>query len=125
MNENQLSSIVFSDALKVHKNLSPGLLESSYEECLFYELNKSGLFIERQKSLPLIYENIKLDIGYRVDLLIEKKLIIELKSVDALNDIHFAQLLTYLKLSNCKLGLLINFNVTLIKNGIKRIANNL
>ena len=125
MNENQLSSIVFSDALKVHRNLGPGLLESSYEECLFYELNKSGLFIERQKPLPLIYEDFKLDIGYRVDLLIEKKLIIELKSVDALNDIHFAQLLTYLKLSNCKLGLLINFNVTLIKNGIKRIANHL
>ncbi len=125
MNENELSHIVFNGALKVHRNLGPGLLESSYEECLFYELNKSGLFIERQKSLPLIYENIKLDIGYRVDLLIEKKLIIELKSVDALNDIHFAQLLTYLKLSNCKLGLLINFNVTLIKNGIKRIANNL
>ncbi len=125
MNENQLSSIVFNDALKVHRNLGPGLLESSYEECLFYELNKSGLFVERQKSLPLIYEDIRLDIGYRVDLLIEKKLIIELKSVDALNDIHFAQLLTYLKLSNCKLGLLINFNVTFIKNGIKRIANNL
>ena len=125
MNENELSHIVFNGALKVHRNLGPGLLESSYEECLFYELNKSGLFIERQKSLPIIYENIKLDIGYRVDLLIEKKLIIELKSVDALNDIHFAQLLTYLKLSNCKLGLLINFNVTLIKNGIKRIANNL
>ena len=125
MNENELSRIVYNDALKVHRNLGPGLLESSYEECLFYELKKSGLFVERQKSLPLIYEDIKLDIGYRVDLLIEKKLIIELKSVDALNDIHFAQLLTYLKLSNCKLGLLINFNVTLIKNGIKRIANNL
>lgn len=125
MDENQLSRIVFSDALKVHRNLGPGLLESSYEECLFHELNKSGLFVERQKSLPLVYENVKLDIGYRVDLLIEKKLIIELKSVDALNEIHFAQLLTYLKLSNCKLGLLINFNVTLIKNGIKRIANNL
>jgi GxxExxY protein len=91
----------------------------------FMNLINSGLLIERQKPLPLIYEDIKLDIGYRVDLLIEKKLIIELKSVDALNEIHFAQLLTYLKLSNCKLGLLINFNVTLIKNGIKRIANNL
>ncbi len=125
MNENQLSGIVFRDALKVHRNLGPGLLESSYEECLFYELNKSGLLIERQKPLPLVYEDVKLEIGYRVDLLIEKKLIIELKSVDALNDIHFAQLLTYLKLSNCRLGLLINFNVTLIKNGIKRIANNL
>jgi GxxExxY protein len=125
MNENELSRIVFNDALKVHRNLGPGLLESSYEECLFYELQKSGLLIERQKPLPLIYEDIKLDIGYRVDLLIERKLIIELKSVETLNDIHFAQLLTYLKLSNCKLGLLINFNVTLIKNGIKRIANNL
>jgi GxxExxY protein len=125
MNENELSLIVFNDALKVHRNLGPGLLESSYEECLFYELNKSGLLIERQKPLPLIYEDVKLEIGYRVDLLIEKKLIIELKSVDALDDIHFAQILTYLKLSNCKLGLLINFNVTLIKNGIKRVANNL
>ena len=125
MNENELSRIVFNDALKVHRNLGPGLLESSYEECLFYELKKSGLLIERQKPLPLIYEDVKLDIGYRVDLLIERKLVVELKSVDALNEIHFAQLLTYLKLSNCKLGLLINFNVTLIKNGIKRIANNL
>ena len=125
MNENELSRIVFNDALKVHRNLGPGLLESSYEECLFYELQKSGLLIERQKPLPLIYEDIKLDIGYRVDLLIERKLIIELKSVETLNDIHFAQLVTYLKLSNCKLGLLINFNFTLIKNGIKRIANNL
>ena len=122
MNENELSRIVFNDALKVHRNLGPGLLESSYEECLFYELKKSGLLIERQKPLPLIYEDVKLDIGYRVDLLIERKLVVELKSVDALNEIHFAQLLTYLKLSNCKLGLLINFNVTLIKNGIKRIA---
>ena len=125
MNENELSRIVFNGALKVHRNLGPGLLESSYEECLFYELQKSGLLIERQKPLSLIYEDIKLDIGYRVDLLIERNLIIELKSVETLNDIHFAQLLTYLKLSNCKLGLLINFNVTLIKNGIKRIANNL
>lgn len=125
MNENELSRIVFNDALKVHRNLGPGLLESSYEECLFYELQKSGLLIERQKPLPLIYEDSKLDIGYRVDLLIERKLIIELKSVETLNYIHFAQLVTYLKLSNCKLGLLINFNVTLIKNGIKRIANNL
>ena len=125
MNENELSRLVFDNALKVHRSLGPGLLESSYEACLFYELNKSGLLIERQKPLPLIYEDVMVDIGYRVDLLIEKKLIVELKSVDALNEIHFAQLLTYLKLSNCKLGLLINFNVTLIKNGIKRIANNL
>lgn len=125
MTENELSKIVFDSALRVHRNLGPGLLESSYEECLFYELNKSRLLIERQKALPLIYEDIRLDVGYRVDLLIEKKLVIELKAVEALNEVHFAQMLTYLKLSNCKLGLLINFNVTLIKNGIKRIANNL
>lgn len=125
MTENELSRVAFESALKVHQNLGPGLLESSYEECLFYELNKTGLVIERQKALPLIYETVKLDIGYRIDLLIENKLIIELKAVEVLNDVHFAQLLTYLKLSNCKLGLLINFNVSLIKNGIKRIANNL
>jgi GxxExxY protein len=125
MTENELSRVAFESALKVHKNLVPGLLESSYEECLFYELNKSGLVVERQKASPLIYETVKLDIGYRIDLLIENKLIIELKAVEVLNDVHFAQLLTYLKLSNCKLGLLINFNVSLIKNGIKRIAKNL
>jgi len=125
MRENELSRIVFDSALKVHQNLGPGLLESAYEECLFYELKKSGLQIEKQKSLPLIYEEVKLDVGYRLDIIVENKLILEIKSVEALNDIHFAQLLTYLKLTNCKLGLLINFNVTLIKNGIKRIVNNL
>lgn len=125
MNENELSKIVFDCALKVHQNLGPGLLESAYEECLFYELKKSGLDIEKQKPLPLIYEEVKLDIGYRVDIIVENKLILEIKSVDALNDVHFAQLLTYLKLTDCKLGLLINFNVNLIKNGIKRVVNNL
>lgn len=125
MRENELSRIVFDSALKVHQNLGPGLLESAYEECLFYELKKSGLLIEKQKSLPLIYEEVILDVGFRLDIIIENKLILEIKSVEALNDIHFAQLLTYLKLTNCKLGLLINFNVTLIKNGIKRIVNNL
>lgn len=125
MSENELSKIVFDCALKVHQNLGPGLLESAYEECLFYELKKSGLDIEKQKPLPLIYEEVKLDIGYRVDIIVENKLILEIKSVDALNDVHFAQLLTYLKLTDCKLGLLINFNVNLIKNGIKRVVNNL
>ncbi len=125
MTENELSKIVFDCALKVHQNLGPGLLESAYEECLFYELKKTGLNIQKQKALPLIYEEVKLDIGYRIDILIENKLILEIKSVEALNDIHFAQLLTYLKLTNCKLGMLINFNVTLIKNGIKRVVNNL
>ncbi len=125
MTENELSRIVFDCALKVHQSLGPGLLESAYEECLFYELRKQGLNVEKQKPLPLIYEEVKLDIGYRIDIIVNNKLIIEIKSVEALNDVHFAQLLTYLKLTNCKLGLLINFNVTLIKNGVKRVVNNL
>ena len=125
MTENELSRIVFDCALKVHKGLGPGLLESSYEACLFYELKKLGLNVVKQKSLPLVYEEVKLDIGYRIDIIVEDKLILEIKSVDALNYIHFAQLLTYLKLTNCKLGLLMNFNVVLIKDGIKRIVNNL
>ena len=125
MTENELSRIVFDCALKVHQSLGPGLLESAYEECLFYELRKIGLRVEKQKPLPLIYEEVKLDVGYRIDIIVENKLIIENKSVEALNDVHFAQLLTYLKLTNCKLGLLINFNVSLIKNGVKRVVNNL
>lgn len=106
MTENELSKVVFDCALKVHRNLGSGLLESSYEECLFYELKKLGLNVEKQKALPLVYEEVKLDIGYRIDIIIENKLIIEIKSVEALNDVHFAQLLTYLKLTNCKLGLM-------------------
>ena len=125
MSENELSRIVFDCALKVHQNLGPGLLESAYEECLFYELKKTGVEVQKQKGLPLIYEDVKWDIGYRIDIIIENKLILEIKSVEALNDVHFAQLLTYLKLTDCKLGMLINFNVNLIKNGIKRVANNL
>ncbi len=104
--------------------MGPGLLESSYRECLFYELAKAGLSVEKEKSLPLVYESVKLDYGYRVDLMIEKKIIVGVKSVDFLNDVHLAQILTYLKLANCKLGLLLNFNVTLLKNGIRRIVNN-
>jgi GxxExxY protein len=123
MNENELAKIVFELGLKVHKNLGPGLLESSYEECLFYEINKLGIKVEKQMALPLIYEEVKLDIGYRIDLIVENKLIIEIKSVEALNDLHMAQILTYLKLSNCKLGLLINFNSVLFKNGVKRVIN--
>jgi GxxExxY protein len=125
MTENELSKLVFDSALKVHQALGPGLLESAYEECLFYELKKLGLNVQKQKALPLIYEDVKLEIGYRIDIFIENKLILEIKSVEALNDVHFAQLLTYLKLTNCKLGMLINFNVALIKNGIKRVVNNL
>ena len=123
MIENELAKTAFDAGMKVHKTLGAGLLESAYEECLFYELQKGGLFVEKQKALPLIYEDVKLDAGYRIDLMVEKKLVIEIKSVEALNDLHLAQILTYLKLSGCKLGLLINFNTVLFKNGVKRIIN--
>lgn len=123
MTENETSKIVFESALKVHKVLGPGLLESAYEECLFYELKKSNLKVEKQKALPLIYEEVKLDVGYRIDMIIENKFIIEVKSVEALTDVHLAQLLTYLRLSDCRLGLLINFNVKLLKEGVRRVIN--
>jgi len=125
MIENELAKIVFEAGMKVHKALGAGLLESAYEECLFYELQKSGVFVEKQRALPLVYENVKLEIGYRIDLLVEQKLVVEIKSVEALNDLHLAQILTYLKLSDCKLGLLINFNSVLFKNGVRRVVNNL
>ncbi|MFD2035758.1 GxxExxY protein [Belliella marina] len=123
MNENEIARIVFDSALKVHKNLGPGLLESAYEECLYFELRKCNLNVVKQRALPLIYEDVFLEVGYRVDLMIENKFVVEIKSVDALNDIHLAQVLTYLKLSGCKLGMLINFNVTLLKHGVKRVIN--
>lgn len=123
MHENDISQIVFDAGLKVHRNLGPGLLESAYEECLFHELQKTGLYVEKQKPMPLVYEEVKLDIGYRLDFLVESKVVVEIKAVEALNDIHLAQVLTYLKLSKCKLGLLINFNSTLFKNGYRRILN--
>lgn len=123
MTENEIASIVFESALKVHKRLGPGLLESAYEECMFYELKKTNLKVEKQKALPLIYDEVRLDVGYRLDLIIEDKFIVEIKSVENLNDLHLAQILTYLRLSNCKLGLLINFNVILLKNGVKRVIN--
>jgi GxxExxY protein len=125
MTENELSNVVIGSAIKVHSALGPGLLESAYKECLFYELRRAGLAVEKEKPLPLVYESVKLECGYRVDLLVEGKLIIEIKAVEGLTDIHLAQVLTYLKLSNCKLGLLINFNVVLVKQGIKRVVNNL
>jgi GxxExxY protein len=123
MTEDEISKIVFESALKVHKVLGPGLLESAYEECLFYELKKFDLKVEKQKALPLIYEEVKLDVGYRIDIIIEDKFIVEVKSVEALTDVHLAQLLTYLRLSDCRLGLLINFNVKLLKEGVRRVIN--
>jgi GxxExxY protein len=125
MTENELSKLVFDSGLKVHKTLGPGLLESAYEECLSFELQKLGLKVEKHKALPLVYEEVKLDAGYRIDLLIENKLNIEIKSVEALNDLHLAQILTYLRLSNCKLGMLINFNSVYFKDGVKRVVNGL
>ena len=123
MTENQISKIVLDAAFKVHTKLGPGLLESAYRECLFYELKQVGLDVRKEVPLPLVYEKVKLDVGYRVDLLIENKFIVELKSVDKLNEVHLAQTLTYLKLSKIKLGLLINFNVARLKHGIKRVIN--
>lgn len=123
MTENEIAKIVFDCALHVHKNLGPGLLESAYEECLVYTLMKRGLSVEKQKALPLIFEEVKLDAGYRVDILVEKKFIVEIKSVQELDDIHLAQIITYLKLSGCKLGALINFNTVLLKDGFKRVIN--
>ncbi|MBK8352883.1 MAG: GxxExxY protein [Chitinophagales bacterium] len=125
MKENELSHIIIGLAIDVHNALGPGLLESAYQECLFYKLSKEGFKVEKEKRMPLVYEDVKLDCGYRIDLLVEEKLVIEIKSVDVLDDIHLAQTLTYLKLGNYKLGLLINFNVTLLKHGIKRVVNGL
>ena len=125
MNENDLAKIVYESGLKVHRALGAGLLESAYEECLFYELTKQNILVEKQKALPLVYKDVKLDAGYRIDLFVERRLIVEIKAVEALHDLHLAQILTYLKLSDCKLGLLINFNTVLFRNGVKRVVNGL
>jgi GxxExxY protein len=123
MTENELSRIIFDSGLKVHKALGPGLLESAYEVCLAHELTQLNIQVERQVALPVKYNNIELDAGYRIDLLIENKVIIEIKAIKDFEDIHLAQLLTYLKLSGCKLGLLINFNKLLFKDGVRRVIN--
>ena len=121
--ENDLSYNVIGLAMKVHSALGPGLLESAYKECLAYELIKAGFDAKKEYPLPLVYEDVRLECGYRCDILVENRLVLELKSVELLNDIHLAQTLTYLKLAKCKLGLLLNFNVLSMKNGIKRIIN--
>lgn len=120
MNTNDLTSIIIGCAINVHRVLGPGLLESAYEECLAFEFKEAGLQFDRQKPVPVVFKEIKLECGYRIDILVENKIVIELKSVDQLAPIHDAQILTYLKFSNKNTGLLINFNVTLLKNGIKR-----
>jgi GxxExxY protein len=124
-NENELARIVTSCSLEVHRTLGPGLLESVYEKCLLYELKQKSLNVEQQTRLPVIYKNELIDCGLRLDLWIEKKIIIELKSVEELNNVHLAQMITYLKLTGNKLGLLINFNVPIIKDGIRRVVRNL
>lgn len=123
VSENEISKIVYESGYLVHKSLGPGLLESAYEECIFYELNKHGLLVEKQKPMPLVYDEVKLNVGYRLDFLIESKFVLEIKSVESLNDVHLAQILTYLRLSKCKLGMLINFNTLQFKNGVKRVIN--
>ncbi len=125
MTENELSKIIVNTAYQIHQKLGPGLLESVYEEIMYYELSKQGLNVERQKGIPVIWDELRMEIGFRADLIVERKVIIELKSVEAIAPVHPKQLLTYLKLTGLKLGLLINFNEPLIKNGITRIVNNL
>lgn len=125
MSENEVSKIVVDAAIQVHKELGPGLLESAYEHCLAYELMQRDIKVRPQVPLPLIYKDVKLDCGYRMDLLVEDKLVVEVKSIETFCDIHMAQMITYLRLANCRLGLLLNFNVTLMKTGIKRVAYNL
>jgi GxxExxY protein len=120
---NLLSYKIIGLAIEVHKQLGPGLLESGYQECLFYEIKNAGLFVEKEKSLPILYKEIKLDHGYRIDLIVENELVIELKTVETFTEVHFAQIITYLKLGDYPLGLLINFNSKILKNNIKRFVN--
>jgi GxxExxY protein len=123
MLENEITQIIIREAIYVHSKLGPGLLESTYKKCLIHRLMKIGLKVAFENPIPVIFEEVHLECGYRADIIVEGKVIIEIKSVEALNDIHKAQLLTYLKLSNIKVGLLINFNVLVLKDGLKRIVN--
>ncbi len=123
MIENEISKKIIGCAIEVHKHLGPGLLESAYQECLYFELKLAGLRVQKEKPMPIVYKEVKLDHGYRIDLLIEEKVVIEIKTIDAFNDVHIAQVLTYLRLGSYKLGLLLNFQVTILKTGIKRVIN--
>jgi len=125
MTENELSKVIVDCCFNVHTEIGPGLFESVYEECLYYLLIKNGLLVERQKEIPVVFQEIKMELGFRADLVVEGKVIVELKSVEILAPVHQKQMLTYLRLTEMKLGLLINFNEALIKNGIQRIVNNL
>lgn len=125
MTENELSKIIVNSCYQIHNELGPGLFESVYEECLYFELIQKGLLVERQKELPVVYKSLKMEIGFRSDLIVEKKVIVEIKSQEAIAPVHQKQVLTYLRLTGLKLGLLINFNEALIKDGIQRIVNKL
>ena len=125
MTENELSKIIVDLAYRIHSRLGPGLLESVYEGILSYELHKAGLYVEKQKGIPVFWDNLKMDLGFRADIIVDKKVVIEIKSVETIAPVHQKQVLTYLKLTDLKLGLLINFNVALIKDGITRIVNHL
>ncbi len=125
MTENEIARVIVDKCFKIHKSLGPGLFESVYEEIMVYELYKEGFEFTRQQPIPVIWEEVKLDIGFRSDIIVESKVIIEIKSIELLAPVHYKQLLTYLRLTGLKLGLLVNFNQELIKNGIHRIVNNL
>jgi GxxExxY protein len=122
MTDNEITERILKSTFKVHSALGPGLLESSYKACLAYEMIKDGLYVETEKPMPLIYREVKLDIGYRLDLFVEGKVVVEIKVIEAFTDVHLAQVLTYLRLSKCKVGLLLNFKVASMKNGIKRVV---
>lgn len=121
--DNKLTQQIIGAAIEVHKALGPGLLESAYQECLFHELKSNNLKVQKEVALPIVYKDIKLDHGYRLDLLIENRIVVELKTVECFTDVHFAQVLTYLKLGKYPIGLLINFHTKLLKSGIKRFIN--
>ena len=125
MTENEISYKIIGIALELHKNIGPGLLESVYENALYYDLKEAGLNVACQVAMPFVYKEVKMEVGYRIDIIVEGKVLIEVKSIETLAPVHYAQTLTYLKLSGLKLGLLINFHVKTIKESIHRIANNL
>jgi len=125
MTENELATIVIGKAIDIHRTLGPGLLESVYEAALVHDLLEQGLFVQHQLAVPMVYKDVKMEVGFRLDILVENKLVVEVKSIETLAPLHHAQTLTYLRLTGCKLGLLINFNTTLLKDGIHRIANGL
>ncbi|MEI7802721.1 MAG: GxxExxY protein [Bacteroidota bacterium] len=121
MEEDFITERILKCSFKVHTELGPGLLEAAYENCLNYEMTQEGLFVEKQKPMPLIYADVKMDCGYRLDFLVEKKVVVEVKTVEAFDEVHLAQVITYLKLSKCRIGLLLNFHVKSLKDGIKRV----